>query len=813
MNSNTAGDQLYHQQTVDSKITTQTLSFRDGTEQWHAGINTSYDATRDVTYHEDVPLAEFFSRPIKVATYNWATSDASPFYQAFDPWTLFLTNNRVSNRMSNFQNFSGTLHVKFLVNGNSFNYGRIMCDYAPLSFYDNMSSFTVATDNLCQASQRLHLYIDPTVSQGGELELPFIWVYDKVNLTSAEYNRLGTIYMREMAALKHAGGAVSTVNISVFIWATDVKLSIPTINDISGIVPQAGSYDEYGMKPMSMMATAVASAAGKLGNIPMIGKYARATQMMAGAAASVASLFGFSRPAVIDNYVDMRAAPISRIANYNVSDNVAKLSLDAKQELSIDPSIVGFGAGDELAITSIASKESYLHQFLWTTAKVSGDPLWSARVGPVARVASGTYYIPAITYATLPFQYWRGSVTYRFQIVASGFHKGRLLVVWDPYAQTSAPETNVQYSKIVDLAEERDFTFEVGWGDNKTYLLTNALTTMQNYQAGAVYNTPSANYNGVVSVYVLNDLVTPSSVANNDIIVNVFISACDDWKVAAPFPNLYQDLAPTTANTPQSGTFEEVDETEKNAPRIEMAKEAISMCQPLVSDADSVYFGETITSLRQLMRRYSLWSSLYGVNVATAGIQQLRMPDFPPNRGYSVNGAVLKTANNFNPSKGTILNYLSYGFIAFRGGLRHKVLINGFPTNTNSVTTMVRDVNLPTYTAIYATGNADVITSQYAFATNRMLSQIQNSAQGGHVNSTQQQPNMEVEFPMYRSHRFAMTRNNGARANFSVDLASHTLTTTTPAGVLPIYDIYIAGAEDATFIGFQGCPPLIVAAS
>lgn len=819
-NNNSGSDNLYQQTEMKQVEDTQTLSFRDGTEQWMARMKDTYDSSRDVTYHTDVPLSEFFARPVKIAEYQWGTADVSTFYQDFNPWQLYIINKRVANRMSNYKNFSGKLHVKFVINGNSFMYGRIMCEYFPLRSYDNVSDTSSGDNMLIQASQRLHIFLDPTQSQGGELELPFVWFTDKVDLCAGDYTGLGQMYLRGMGPLKHAMGAVSTVNISVFAWAEDVKLSIPTVQNISGLVAQAGTMDEYGKGPVSSMASAVAHLAGKLSKIPIIGRYARATQMMAGTMSSVASIFGFSRPAIIADYTDMRAAPLSRIANYNTSDNVAKLSLDVKQELSIDPAIVGISPTDELSISYISSRESYITSFQWPVVYNSGDFLFGARVGPLIEanvVTPVTYYLPAITYASIPFQYWRGTVRYRFQIVASGFHKGRLLLVWDPRAQVTAPETNVQYSKIVDLAEERDFTFEVGWGANTTFLNCPTINNARQFNSVTPYTTTdtTGSYNGVIGVYVLNELVVPNTAVDNDIRINVFISACDDYEVAVPTSagSFISQLGPSLSLTPQSGTFEEVDTENKNAPQNTVAKETFALCLPTTSPADSVYFGESVVSMRQLIRRYSLWSSLAGTVNASRGQQVLRMPDFPGHRGYSAYGAVLYAgaggAGHSNPSNTTLMHYLALAYMAYRGGVRHKVIIGQLGVTASGVAIVSRDSAIASYPNVYARQTSDVITNQWTFAENRVSGFLQDCHAGAHVVPIPLQTALEFDLPMYTTNRFLSPRNLGVRGVNAADNYSHTVTLEVGATtVVPSYDIYIAGAEDSTFIGFQGCPPL-----
>lgn len=805
-----SGDALYYQASQTGEEVSQTLSFRDGTDQWASAFADAYDPTRDVTYNNDVPLAEFFARPMKVASYTWSTSDVTPFYQTIDPWSLFFNNTRVANRISNFQNFSGNLHVKFVINGNSFLYGRLMADYFPLRAYDAVSvtTGTAASDinNLVQASQRLHIYLDPCESQAGEMTLPFIWFYDKINLPLGEFSSLGTLYMRQLQALKHANAASGAVNITMFVWATNVKLSMPTVTNISGIVAQSGSFDEYGTGPVSGMASAIASSAGKLAGVPHIGKYARATSMMASAMGQIAQLFGFSKPTVIDDYSDMRPSYVSRIANANGGDNVAKLSVDAKQELTIDPSVIGLSGMDELALNGIVKKESYLTQFPWTTARVPGDLLFSSRVGPVWSYISSRYYLPAVTFASLPFKYWRGSMIYRFQIVASGYHKGRLLIVWDPYIQTTAPETNVQYSKIVDLADERDFTFEVGWGSTKAWATVPQLGTTEQFRTTTAWTTASANYNGTFSVYVLNELTVPNVTVNNDIAINVFVAGCDDYKLAVPVDTQIASLVTVPSITPQSGAFEEVATEDKNAPRHEMAKEVIAACEPLTDATDLVYMGESIRSFRQLMKRYSLWSVLSTGTAQSANSNtSLKMPDFPGGRGYSLYGATNTVPGNINPSNTTIMHYLALAYLGYRGGIRWKVVVEDTVTTGNNLTSVSRSATLNDYTGgSWLTSIPDVVTSSYLYAKNKIAT-TDSFQNGGHL-TVSRQPVIEFELPYYQDRRFSSTRNLGYNNVFAADDLSHRLITKSTTGNIQSFYLLMAGAEDATFVGFQGLP-------
>jgi hypothetical protein len=53
------------------------------------------------------------------------------------------------------------------------------------------------------------------------------------------------------------------------------------------------------------------------------------------------------------------------IANSNVHDTAMKLTLDVKQENTVDTRVLGLAGEDEMTISSIAKRQSYLTQFGW----------------------------------------------------------------------------------------------------------------------------------------------------------------------------------------------------------------------------------------------------------------------------------------------------------------------------------------------------------------------------------------------------------------------------------------------------------------
>jgi hypothetical protein len=780
------------------------VQFRDSPEQWDVSLPSHYDKTRDAGVTDDYNLDDFFARPIQVATYTWTPLQVLPFGQNFNPWTLFFGNKRVINRITNFNLLSAQLKVKFMINGNPFLFGRLMADYVPFYADDTVTSAsTLDINHAVAASQRLNIMIDPTTSQGGVLSLPFMYWKNNLSIPDAEWASMGQIFIRELVGLKHANGGTDPISITISVWAEQVRLSCPTSKNSSAIVAQSAR-SEYSSSPIQNMASSVAHGAGMLSNMPVIGPYALATQMISSTVGAIARIFGFSAPANISDLTTMRSHAVTRLANTDRKDDVSKLTLDSKQELTIDPSVCGVQTGDELVISTIATKQSYLMSFDWTTARANNYVLFSARVSPIHVVVDTTkLYIPAVSFAAIPFKYWRGTMKYRFQIVCSAYHRGRIVVSYDPYYPTSR-ELNVAFSRIVDISNERDFTIEVGMASPLSYL--DVSPTLALYaKTGDDYANTTEAFNGSLTVSVLNELTVPNDIVNNDISVNVFVSGCDDLEFAVPTSQHISNMVLHGALEPQSDREEvsEVIPPAENDPLTSAPIEQANSCL----DTDStnlVYFGETITSFRALLKRYNYHSSQLAFGNAIGNIWKVTAPDFPDPRGYYTWGANSDGVNNVNYNPTTLLNYLAPAYLCRRGGLRSKYMFTGDITSTTPCI-MVRENLAPGDNH----SNAELginITDKDLFALGRESSWPM-SWPGAEVTDLNIQSTIEVELPHYNNLRFQLTKDvdmpSHSRA-FNVNW--HSFYTTITSGSTHSVDRYVSVAEDFNLVLFQGCP-------
>lgn len=849
-----------------SNTTSQNVEFMDANPAYDYHVDGADDPTRACADMSDAELGSFFERPILIGEYPWGPGMA--FFESFDPWSLFFNDPRNINRLANYNLMRSRLCIKFVVNGNGFYYGRLLASYNPLPSFDQVTAnrgLGVTVDSIGE-SQKPHIYINPTECQGGTLCVPFVHYQNALRVPDSQWSEMGEVTVRTLNVLKNvnvAPAAGQELTVSVFAWAENVELSVPTASNPVTIVPQGlevvvPESDEYGDTPVSAVASTVARAAGKLTNIPFIGKFAKATQIGASAVGDLGKLFGFSRPPIIDPIQVYVPRYVGGLANVNTPDAVNKLSLDVKQEVTVDPSVVGVSAADEMGIVGLAKRQSYYTTFPWQTGGYPsagpGTKLFQTQVMPTVfqtflSGAATEYHLMPCGMTALPFKYWGGSMEFRFQIVSSNFHRGRLRIVWDPDSLdggSSSSGYNTMYTRIVDIADMRDFTFKVGWGKEYSFLpvrnpmkLRDALP-IPSFASGSTAPATLQEVfgNGTLSVFVVNDLTTPNPDPNVDasVEVNVFVNMCDDARFAEPTDAALENISYFSSAVPtQPEALEVVPESDEQVAEVQLSApdstDVVTSVGAPGSTTDhtmDVFFGEQVASIRELLKRYCLHS---GVTTGTRASEDLGVtmnltqPDFPFYGGYCPSGPHSSVNGSFAYSHMTYLNYFSPCFVAYRGGIRWKYFATRNPTSTSGVGTLADTFGSVTrsdgvtrslstfgsyvpyvyqaFASIFRTEASTNLDSRFA---NKIVTNTTSEVNGAHVTPVQLNPSLEVELPYYTNRRFY----NARRIN-TVD--TRLLSDENP----PVHELqvtgsksavlgYVAAAEDFSLSFFIGVP-------
>lgn len=785
------------------------VTFQDVAMQQRNTAESELDITRHKTRNNDDGLERFFDRPALIQEITVAVGD--DVNTQFNPWQDFLTNPRVINRINNYTNLKGKLHVKFMINGNGFYYGKLVASYLPLGPLNVLERPHNAGDagDILLATQRQHIFLDPCNSAAGEMVLPFFWYKDSLSIVDADWDDMGTVYVESINPLRNANGSTSSLTISVYAWMSETAFDCPTIADSTALVNQMGTMDEYQPKGIiSRPMTAAAGLAKAIGGTPFaIAPFATAASRVLSGGAALAKLMGYSRPPDLEPAKKMQPRPVANLANYDTMDTTTKLSLDTKQELTCDPRVMGAGEHDELTIDSFVTRQNFITAFNWSPATNPQTLLQQVKVFPyhtVPKPSDSSICYPSYGIPALDFRYWQGTMRLKLQVACSNFHKGRLLVVYDPQVAATQSETNVQYSYIMDIADQKELTIEIPWSQPQAFGVVPAQFTDPS-SVGRGFGTgltKGDDDNGVVSIFVLNELTTPSS-STESVFVNAYVSFKEGMKFVrpdVPYRNMgFATLAAEFEN--QSGEMpsdcaDDCQDPTGDPPDFKTGQE---------SDPDAemlVYGGENIRTMRALLKRPGLWQVMPLVNGAGGYRNEFFGPIMPRPRGYY--GDVV--GNGFNYVTNSFMTIGVHAFTGYRGAVRWKFISqedDGFmeviPTRSNS------------YGFDYNTNNTNMTfpPPQSDIRSAVLLGLVpaqENRAR--EIQHTHSQQCLEGEFPYYSRYRFTPVNDFTAESGDNADNRSLRFTLSR-GGTNRYVQLYTSVGEDFTLSMFTGLPPVV----
>lgn len=764
---------------------------------------------------QNTSLSDFFSRPVRLSVTEWSSGYTT---LALNPWTAFFHNRRVANRLSNFNLMRCKLHLKFTINGNSFFYGRMMVVYRPLPTSDGLDT-TVINNNLRRVSrsQMPRVMLDPATSKGGEMILPFFFFFDYACVTVDELPQLGSIEFHELNPLKQANSvnaaSLSPVTITTFAWAEGIEIRAPTQANAFATTPQSEKEeDQTTSKPISQAATAIADAAGLLSTVPGVGSYARPVEMGARAVSKVADALGYCRPTDVREPAKYTPRAMGSCAVGNTSDSVAKLSFDVKQQLTIDAASCFYGSNDEMSISKIAGRESYWFTFPWDYTHQNTTRLANFLVTPMAcrqDQASGQVALTAVAGATYPFRLWTGSIIYRFQIVCSSYHKGRLAIVYDPRLIVGPSyESNVAFTEIVDISKVREFELTVDVHQSRCWLGHNHAAT-ENFAISTSLVPVGTTDNGGVAIYVLNELTLPNydATVDRDISVNVFIRGGEDYRVQVPGNDT--NRVHVKPQSEKLGVAGEV--TGQATDYGATASNTHVVNQPVTNSV--LYMGEAIDDLRLIMKRYLPFRVMgfLSSDSTQADTLQEAFTSFPCYRGEYAGGLDFSNATpptSVTYAGWTYLNWYRMAFAGSRGGVRYKLV----PLDDSAIGSVfvTRSADIPS--AVTRRIFDTPASSASNLAHNILSEWLEVMTMGADLNVTKVNNSLEFEVPYLSPYRFLANRianqASFATTTFGDRNPTFRVTVRREGNSLPKYVLWSAAGEDISLVFFIGFPVL-----
>lgn len=809
--------------TEGSVLTTvQQTTFANETAPVTLDLGTSHDAVAD---SQLVPahLGEFFGRPTRIFSYTWTENGSAGLKASFFPWRLFFQTASIRNKLQNFGLIRCKLKLKFTINASQFYYGAIGAFYHPLQGFlkdTTGGSLNYVPGSQVLISQRPHVWLDPQSTSTAEMTLPFLYHQNWLRADTTDMERMGEIDLFQYAALRSANGVSTTgVTIVVYAWAEDVEVTAPTV------LPVMQSKKEYVKDgQVSAMASTVSGVASRLANIPIVGRYAKATEMVASGIGSVASFFGFTNVPVIRDVEPMKNLPFHTLSSSTISEPITKLSLQPKQEVSVDTTVLGDAYGDQMHIANFCARESFLCGVLWTTTAAENAILFTSSVTPELYERSpgtnfGVFSTP-MNHASKLFEFWRGDIIFRFKIIKTQYHRGRVNLCWDARCATATAMPSYGEPGVMnilfDLEDSDELEVRVPWMQAVTFLRMDQGTRAAPIPSPPWSNGPTPNFswgsgNGFIQMRVVNRLTAPE--ASSDVDVLVFVRAADNIEFAGPndIPARLSLLELQSKKTYDVHTFG----------------------NPSVSHPDTYneVFGERIASFRELLHRTSKTATVTAAQgEGFNGIQQVASFPFkrlPRAYGYSTNGVdtavgTITPASNFsfNFVRNHPITWLANCFVGYKGSVNYVINTNQYNGKYSVAVSSISVVrcgkflpisNKPYSVALPTTGTGSALAK--LFNTD---DKVEESGGAGMALTNQYtQAGVSVNLPYYAASKFMFNNLDSYYGTTPVGDDSHEdwFVATTKRGIVNnvvdqdlTLDFLCGSGPDFNLIFFLNCP-------
>jgi len=791
----------------ESKATTVEIHETLGLVDSSADTNET-DYRNEVDYgmvYKGTPdLTNFFKRPIEI--YKSIIPLGSNFDISSFVWNDYLKNPIVRAKFKNYALMRADLHIRVSLAGTPFHFGRVLVSWYPLA---NVNSTLAYYDGGGPRNNKLKYFsqnpwsrvMDVSSNESIELTCPYINTAPMLRLFNQTDGALlasddivdalsmGKLYVTTLNNIQAVSTAPTDVYLQVYAWLENVSLAAPT----SSYTYVANSSEIYA-GPVETLSTRMAILTKKFHSVPILGTYATAASKFFGGMGDVASVLGFSTPSMETGAVFVKNNPFSNLAHCIRSDTSFKLTVDPQQEIVQNPSLTG-AAVDEMTLDFLNARESFLGTFNWN---VDNTPLEHINihmpVNPCVSVAQGgsgvfDYQPSSLHFAAQPFTYWHGDITYRLEFVISKFHRGKMLLIYEPNinqasAILSAPASlNKQYVHIIDIQESPIYEFTISWCQNRPWLRSLASREISfnavDFNALGVSGTVYSGYaNGFFYLVPFTQLQSPISDTIN---VNVYCRSDNMHYNYLNSDHFTNNLPDENLFFAQSHLIEQTYITTE-----------LNSSNYSIKNLHTDWFGESPVSYRTMLKRFHKTAE-YNVNTSERCVL-LTDEIFRP---------LTQPPGIDRPIYYDLLSYLRYAYLGMRGSLKKIYRVDTSNTGRTELGAFV-EATLGDVSAVATPGLVGIgyEISTLNYTGSALFSQASNAG-------------IEVEVPYFSNNLFLNPNSTNITASAESD--DFLVRTVDVLFQLP-YSVsannisvsaFTATGEDFSLMGYIGAPPLI----
>jgi len=570
------------------------------------------NSLRETRTHE---LLDFLARPV-LGNVPWSIAQATNtlLLSVKNPSGL-IGNAMMTDKMSGFLGFRGTFVMRITLNCQRFMQGRLLLVFVPDAAFIGQDRYNTATSNLVFETQLPRVEVDAASQTEAILKVPFIYPYEAYKLDGSR-PQLGDFKLYVYSPLISPTGDTS-VPVTYWMHFEDAELLYPTTftaqsDDVFEAQAMGDSeLSASGLPQPSVIFGRINKAATILGKIPLLSSVALPVGWISGILSDAASALGFSNPRLASPASRMLMQKTPYINNVNAIDNSLSYGFFSDNSVELLPGAMGTDI-DEMSLVSIAMRPAYFARFNWVDTDNPGTLLFSLNTDPnVVRqsitVSDGTVnhtvFLPTpCSYLRNFFRQWRGSLCFTLKFVKTEFHSGRLVVAWFP-GLTTAPASLTGseqiYKEVVDVRLNNEFEFCIPYVAIQPWMET---------------------FTGVFGIYVLNPLRAPSTCSQT---IDVLIEGAMGGDAAFALQRqsgVNPILGTFTAQFDDVWEAQSLNLNDTHCSQVTVGATAMGS-KPDDNAITAARFctGELITSLRQVLKRSTIWNSLtYATDVTLA---------------------------------------------------------------------------------------------------------------------------------------------------------------------------------------------------
>lgn len=529
----------------------------------------------------DASIASFLSRDFVIGEWDWLQADADGLAkkQYMLPYEL-LAKKVILCKAGRYQYLRCDFVVNIKVTGSEFHYGRLMMTYDPAPMGNAGIGQDIGRQNMISASALNHVQISPNGISSMDLVVPFSLPLQYIDLNELKTKDLSTANTCAVVTVwvlnQLRSNATGSLPVTIRARMINVVLTGPSCEDWTIVAPEAISYPvpdiptgsqigniyTQGSRPnkdaeqlnkseqgvISGVAESLAKFAAPFTVVPLVGELAGAVATGAAGIAGIAKSLGYSMPN------DMRASAPMHMDNgiYPHSTGMELSRIVAfKPDCKTSPSIAEIsGVENETQISRVMSTPGLMAKFNILPANKVNDRIYREWITPLACMATKSTNTadPPVThinmrhtplsYTSMCFTKWRGSINFRLQIIASSMHSGSIRISWVPNNMgfgTAWPTTSDGFtdviSKIIEIKGTTEVCFTIPYLKNEQW-------SSLAYQRGTFtendnHKTYQMSFNGNLFISIVTP-ITHMMDPVPTVACNLWHSAGADFQLAGP---------------------------------------------------------------------------------------------------------------------------------------------------------------------------------------------------------------------------------------------------------------------------------------